>query len=78
MYRDLNLIRAPIKEQMDVLALVPHFFRGKVDYAADEIVPDNNLSDFFPVIGLLAQHKADRLQSQLDCSRRICHGPHFY
>lgn len=57
---------------------VPHLLRGKVDYAADEIVPDNNLSDFFPVTGLLAQHEADRLQGQLDCSWGIGHGPHFY
>lgn len=40
----------------DMSTAVPHLFIGIVDYVADEIVPDNNLSDFFPVIGLLAQH----------------------
>ena len=65
-------------DKTDVLTPVPHFLSGKDDYAADEIVPDNNLSDFFPVTGFLAQHKANRLQGQLDWSWGIGHSPHFY
>lgn len=66
------------KKKQNTLTHIPHFLRGKVDYAADEIIPDNNLSDFFPVIGLLAQHKADRLQGQFDCSWGVGHSPYFY
>ena len=66
------------RDKTAILTLVPHFVRGKVDYAADEIIPDNNLSDFFPVTGLLAQHKTDRLHGQFDCSWGIGHSPHFY
>lgn len=41
--------------------IIPRVLRDKVDYAGDEIVSDNNLSDLFPVTSFLAEQEADRL-----------------
>lgn len=57
----LNTVITYTKQNYIWMETIPHVLRDKVDYAWDEIVSDNNLSDLFPVISFLPQQEADRL-----------------